>query len=61
MPSPCIDYAGGLVLVESHRSTSDRNHPPATCFCGKSPFLIQRNTVERFTPTIRNTSRVGMR
>lgn len=50
-----------MAFVENHFSMSDRSQPPETCFGGKSPFLHQRKSVERLTPTTRTTSLVLMR
>jgi hypothetical protein len=46
----------GSVFSASHSSMSERSHPPEACFLGNRPFWIQRNSVERFTPTTRRTS-----
>ena len=48
-------------LIANHLSISDRNHPPEMCFWGKAPFLHQRKSVDRLTPTTRTTSLVESR
>lgn len=48
-------------FVANHLSTSDRSQPPDMCFAGKVPFLHQRKSVERLTPTTRTTSLVDIR
>lgn len=42
----------------SHLLTSDRSQPPQGCLSGKRPRFLQRNRVDRFTPTTRRTSAV---
>ena len=50
-----------MAFAANHFSTSDRSQPPEICFAGNSPFLHQRKSVERLTPTTRTTSLVLMR
>lgn len=49
-------YRDASIFSASHRSTSERNHPPEACRWGKTPRLTHRKIVERFTPTTRRTS-----
>jgi hypothetical protein len=49
-------YRDASIFSANHLSTSERNHPPEACRCGKAPFLTHRKMVERFTPTTRRTS-----
>jgi hypothetical protein len=55
------DNGCGGALQASQRSISERIHPPETCFAGKMPFLVQRKSVARCTPTMRSTSAVDIR
>lgn len=48
----------GSAFSANHSSMSERSHPPEACFRGNRPFFVQRNRVERFTPTTRRTSAV---
>jgi hypothetical protein len=48
----------GRLFPANHRSTSDRSHPPETCFPGNRPLFVQRKRVDRLTPTTRSTSAV---
>jgi hypothetical protein len=48
----------GRLCPANHRSTSDRSHPPETCFAGNRPLFVQRKRVDRLTPTTRSTSAV---
>lgn len=70
-PPPCVpcpqvrtgvsNHAPCIAFEVNQFSTSDRSQPPEMCFGGNSPFLHQRKSVERLTPTTRTTSLVLMR
>jgi hypothetical protein len=57
----CSVWSGiesGSTFSANHSSMSERSQPPEACFRGNRPFFVQRNSVERLTPTIRRTSAV---